>query len=141
MFFFFFSSRRRHTRCALVTGVQTCALPISAAARKAAPTRTAARTAVAQAAEHGPPKPDRAKPAAMAPPAGVAEDCGEDDEEQDAHPEDRDEEAAAVVAVALLAHHLLRALFGGFERELHLLADRIGARDDPARHEIGRAHV
>src|SRR3546814_10691544 len=26
---FLFSSRRRHTRCALVTGVQTCALPIS----------------------------------------------------------------------------------------------------------------
>src|SRR3546814_5286924 len=30
---FFFSSRRRHTRCALVTGVQTCALPISRCAR------------------------------------------------------------------------------------------------------------
>src|SRR3546814_7572217 len=29
LFFFFFSSRRRHTSCALVTGVQTCALPIS----------------------------------------------------------------------------------------------------------------
>src|SRR3546814_6259758 len=28
LFFFCFSSRRRHTRCALVTGVQTCALPI-----------------------------------------------------------------------------------------------------------------
>src|SRR3546814_7204270 len=28
-FFFFYSSRRRHTICALVTGVQTCALPIS----------------------------------------------------------------------------------------------------------------
>src|SRR3546814_1972646 len=28
MIIFFFSSRRRHTRCALVTGVQTCALPI-----------------------------------------------------------------------------------------------------------------
>src|SRR3546814_14605819 len=28
VFYFFFSSRRRHTRCALVTGVQTCALPI-----------------------------------------------------------------------------------------------------------------
>src|SRR3546814_20280488 len=28
---FFFPSRRRHTRCALVTGVQTCALPISLA--------------------------------------------------------------------------------------------------------------
>src|SRR3546814_4203221 len=27
--YFFFSSRRRHTICALVTGVQTCALPIS----------------------------------------------------------------------------------------------------------------
>src|SRR3546814_460757 len=29
LFFFFFPSRIRHTRCALVTGVQTCALPIS----------------------------------------------------------------------------------------------------------------
>src|SRR3546814_6539711 len=29
LWLFFFSSRRRHTRCALVTGVQTCALPIS----------------------------------------------------------------------------------------------------------------
>src|SRR3546814_3635870 len=29
LYFFFFSSRRRHTICALVTGVQTCALPIS----------------------------------------------------------------------------------------------------------------
>src|SRR3546814_6127632 len=28
MFLFFFTSRRRHTRCALVTGVQTCAIPI-----------------------------------------------------------------------------------------------------------------
>src|SRR3546814_5557436 len=32
MYFCFFSSRRRHTRCALVTGVQTCALPILSAA-------------------------------------------------------------------------------------------------------------
>src|SRR3546814_12415856 len=30
MLYFFVSSRRRHTRCALVTGVQTCALPILA---------------------------------------------------------------------------------------------------------------
>src|SRR3546814_4108861 len=35
---FFFSSRRRHTRCALGTGVQTCALPIS-------PARTSVRIA------------------------------------------------------------------------------------------------
>src|SRR3546814_17255890 len=35
-YIFFFSSRRRHTRCALVTGVQTCALPIC-------PTRARAR--------------------------------------------------------------------------------------------------
>src|SRR3546814_20161906 len=34
--FFLFTSRRRHTRCALVTGVQTCALPISAGAAPAA---------------------------------------------------------------------------------------------------------
>src|SRR3546814_3738988 len=33
---FFFSSRRRHTRCALVTGVQTCALPIYDAMKVAA---------------------------------------------------------------------------------------------------------
>src|SRR3546814_16924301 len=42
---FFFSSRRRHTRCALVTGVQTCALPISSAA--AAPSSPAERAASA----------------------------------------------------------------------------------------------
>src|SRR3546814_6387764 len=36
---FFFSSRRRHTRCALVTGVQTCALPISPALRALATAR------------------------------------------------------------------------------------------------------
>src|SRR3546814_7398255 len=34
---FFFSSRRRHTRCALVTGVQTCALPICLYGRGAFP--------------------------------------------------------------------------------------------------------
>src|SRR3546814_5433444 len=33
LYVFFFSSRRRHTRCALVTGVQTCALPIYGASR------------------------------------------------------------------------------------------------------------
>src|SRR3546814_8502523 len=33
----FFSSRRRHTRCALVTGVQTCALPISRQIAQGAP--------------------------------------------------------------------------------------------------------
>src|SRR3546814_9846386 len=33
-FVFFFSSRRRHTSCSLVTGVQTCALPISVAGRE-----------------------------------------------------------------------------------------------------------
>src|SRR3546814_8115758 len=37
-YFLFFSSRRRHTRCALVTGVQTCALSISLLAAGAAAT-------------------------------------------------------------------------------------------------------
>src|SRR3546814_4230840 len=49
----FFSSRRRHTRCALVTGVQTCALPIL---RKAVLRRwltpEEARETWADAAEH-----------------------------------------------------------------------------------------
>src|SRR3546814_5575103 len=40
--YFFFSSRRRHTRCALVTGVQTCALPIFSSG-KSALQRTKAR--------------------------------------------------------------------------------------------------
>src|SRR3546814_5104405 len=44
-FMFFFSSRRRHTRCALVTGVQTCALPISDGS--IATVNTASRIAVA----------------------------------------------------------------------------------------------
>src|SRR3546814_11698125 len=60
---FFFSSRRRHTGCALVTGVQTCALPISATARGRRPTRSApARPAWAR--EGG-----RAEPLPLSPPA------------------------------------------------------------------------
>src|SRR3546814_6896846 len=43
-FFFFFSSRRRHTRCALVTGVQTCALPISSSAAPSRPAPGSTRT-------------------------------------------------------------------------------------------------
>src|SRR3546814_5942533 len=39
LFLFFFSSRRRHTRCALVTGVQTCALPIWSSERSRCPAR------------------------------------------------------------------------------------------------------
>src|SRR3546814_2365900 len=46
VFVFFCSSRRRHTRCALVTGVQTCALPIGcqapAGGRAAGPGRAPA---------------------------------------------------------------------------------------------------
>src|SRR3546814_8448593 len=37
---FFFSSRRRHTRCALVTGVQTCALPICTSTCRSGTTTT-----------------------------------------------------------------------------------------------------
>src|SRR3546814_3144592 len=40
---FFFTSRRRHTRCALVTGVQTCALPISGRHRLGCGRRLAAQ--------------------------------------------------------------------------------------------------
>src|SRR3546814_2983571 len=44
--FFFFSSRRRHTSCALVTGVQTCALPISGVAQVLRPPHAAVANAV-----------------------------------------------------------------------------------------------
>src|SRR3546814_17538849 len=44
---FFFSSRRRHTRCALVTGVQTCALPISCAESNEAACRMPCLAAIA----------------------------------------------------------------------------------------------
>src|ERR1044071_5582423 len=37
LFFFFFSSRRRDTRYPLVTGVQTCALPISSPSGECSP--------------------------------------------------------------------------------------------------------
>src|SRR3546814_3756637 len=40
---FFFPSRRRHTKCALVTGVQTCALPISRFVGHRGKTRAAVR--------------------------------------------------------------------------------------------------
>src|SRR3546814_7013931 len=43
---FFCSSRRRHTRCALVTGVQTCALPISVHTAIAACTGIAGSTRI-----------------------------------------------------------------------------------------------
>src|SRR3546814_14893340 len=47
LFIFFFSSRRRHTRCALVTGVQTCALPASPLWRRGGGFDRAARPTVA----------------------------------------------------------------------------------------------
>src|SRR3546814_16137488 len=62
---FFFSSRRRHTRCALVTGVQTCALPISPLAgtglpgSPGGPARAARAIARATVADPGSPARDR----------------------------------------------------------------------------------
>src|SRR3546814_7444899 len=62
-FICFFSSRRRHTRCALVTGVQTCALPISPriTARIASDAATGDRTLhLAQSIPPTPGQPDKA---------------------------------------------------------------------------------
>src|SRR3546814_7654318 len=50
---FFFSSRRRHTRCALVTGVQTCALPISSAPPGTPPAAPPSPSRRARAASRG----------------------------------------------------------------------------------------
>src|SRR3546814_15947769 len=48
-FYFFFSSRRLHTSCALVTGVQTCALPISSRTPGSPATRRSGSTPAAAA--------------------------------------------------------------------------------------------
>src|SRR3546814_6991246 len=48
VWFFFFSSRRRHTMCALVTGVQTCALPICGPGRTPSPTTIYTKAALPQ---------------------------------------------------------------------------------------------
>src|SRR3546814_8296202 len=64
VFFFFFSSRRRHTRGALVTGVQTCALPICGVAVHRDGRRLAGRAAGAQT-----PGPAVGRPGPAAPPA------------------------------------------------------------------------
>src|SRR3546814_7849865 len=56
---FFFSSRRRHTRCALVTGVQTCALPISRFHQRRRATRRPPRAAPALLRARGGPRPNR----------------------------------------------------------------------------------
>src|SRR3546814_9499675 len=60
LIFCFFSSRRRHTRCALVTGVQTCALPISKAAIASSPNSSA--HAGPSCATSGPASPSRPPP-------------------------------------------------------------------------------
>src|SRR3546814_987948 len=59
VFVFVFSSRRRHTRCALVTGVQTCALPIFPA--RGAPAAVAGRVGPSAAAGADG-RPDRGTP-------------------------------------------------------------------------------
>src|SRR3546814_6998901 len=80
LFWFFFSSRRRHTRCALVTGVQTCALPIYAHAvvdEEAAPDGGARMNLDAgqQARDGGNPPPDQ-EPAPA--PEGVGQPVEDD---------------------------------------------------------------
>src|SRR3546814_10135766 len=75
-FFFFFSSRRRHTRCALVTGVQTCALPISPvvqmhAARLPVSHRVPVKRLIGPQVKH-------IRHAAIAPEGGIAAKAGED---------------------------------------------------------------
>src|SRR3546814_571887 len=65
--FFFFSSRRRHTRCALGTGVQTCALPISPGTPVENPRQVSAYRYPRQ---YGPQQPSFAR--AMLPPPGSA---------------------------------------------------------------------
>src|SRR3546814_19841874 len=53
--YFFFSSRRRHTRCALVTGVQTCALPIWLSSSETVEAGVVARPAISRTGAIAPP--------------------------------------------------------------------------------------
>src|SRR3546814_11817025 len=62
--FFFFSSRRRHTRCVLVTGVQTCALPIC---RARTPRRESCRGSGSGACPRCPRSPPPSRPGWCAP--------------------------------------------------------------------------
>src|SRR3546814_9419304 len=66
---FFFSSIRLHTSCALVTGVQTCALPISRATASSPPESAAAPPSSCPAARHRSGASARAAPACAPPPA------------------------------------------------------------------------
>src|SRR3546814_12833396 len=98
-YFCFFSSRRRHTRCALVTGVQTCALPI-----------TVPRTEVAAARDDGADHQETI--AGIRPRTGVRK----------THPRDRAQRRHPAVAAAernLLVHIGLRGL-----ETLQVLQDR-----------------
>src|SRR3546814_16457234 len=52
-FLFFFSSRRRHTRCALVTGVQTCALPVPQPVPQENPAKSVSYRARRRSVSHG----------------------------------------------------------------------------------------
>src|SRR3546814_15662046 len=69
---FFFSSRRRHTRCALVTGVQTCALPISGEAAQAAPATRSFSFAPARTAAPAPVAEEVVEPAVQEEPVAEA---------------------------------------------------------------------
>src|SRR3546814_2690697 len=61
LIFLFFSSRRRHTRCALVTGVQTCALPICSWCSASICGFPHERPCVRRARVRGAPGPDRSE--------------------------------------------------------------------------------
>src|SRR3546814_9647051 len=67
---FFFSSRRRHTSCAVVTGVQTCALPISATGRDGCRLLFAAAILATSSVLCGSPTAARAEPQGQQPAAG-----------------------------------------------------------------------
>src|SRR3546814_10550276 len=71
LFEFFFSSRRRHTRCALVTGVQTCALPISPFIPKQGPRLGSRRQIIALRPIRARPSPRPTVVVVLPSPAGV----------------------------------------------------------------------
>src|SRR3546814_6391549 len=128
---FFFSSRRRHTRCALVTGVQTCALPISAVVAETASAAEEACRAIRVAYE--------VLPAVFDP--EEARRPGAPLLHGDRTPQDRVHEASRNVVVSMHDEHGGDAAAALAASPVTVSGTWQTSRVSHAQLEIGRAHV
>src|SRR3546814_2592152 len=129
VFVFFLSSRRRHTSCALVTGVQTCALPILNDHRSATRLllKSAALTVALSACTVGPDfvRPDMAVPDAFIQSPAATDGTADAATTADADPAFwqafGDPQLTSLVEQALAANHDLRIALASYDRANALL--------------------